>query len=334
MLKALVENGDVVGACEAILADKEGIGASEKLRGLPEDIRLPMVEAFADLYESADSAVRRESILLTHALLSFSLNRSDDRLANARQEALMAVPRKGYGVNFAAEIAWVELASGRSVPADFGAEMRRREAAGNSFKGKELKRAVPLLNEHHPPLSGGQPWADRALAELAELPDSWNDLVGHAATARASRPSAAWERKGRALLAALDADEFRERALDWLSVVDDPCTVENPDEHDYFAARGLVWLLSFLPEDPRTVRGLGSVLEKSLRQAPGVGPVLPKLANACANALGAMEGPAAPVEIARLTTRVTYKTTYGLLEKALDARAGARGIDREEIKGA
>lgn len=330
-LAAAVESGDVVAACEMVLADKEGIGTSENLKSLPENIRLPMLEAFTDLYESAGSTARRESILLTHALLSFSLGRPDDRLASARQKALKAVPRRRYGIHFAVEMAWVELASGRGVPVDFGAEMRRADAAGNSFKVKELKKTAPMLDDHHPPLNEGQPWTDRALAELAELPAAWTDLVGHAVTARASRPSAAWERKGRALLAALDAEAFRDRSLDWLSLASDPRTVENFDDHNYFATRGLVWLLSFLPEDPRTVRGLGSVLEESLRKAPGIGPALPKLANACANALGAMEGQAALAELARLTTRVTYKSTLRLLEKAVDAWAQALNVSREEL---
>lgn len=45
-----------------------------------------------------------------------------------------------------------------------------------------------------------------------------------------------------------------------------------------------------------------------------------------------MEGEAALAELARLATRVTYKGTLKLVEAALETRAAALGLSREEIE--
>lgn len=332
VLKAAVERGDVAAACEMVISDKEEYATSEKLRVLSEDVRTQMVEELAGLYESAASARRRDRVLRVHALLSMSLEKPDDRLASARQEALNFAPRDVYGITFNVEMAWVELASGRDIPVDLGAVIRRFDSEKWSFKASELRKVVRLLAELHPPLNPGQPWTDRVLTELADLPGAWRDLVGHTATVTKSRPDTAWERKGRALLAEVDAEEFRNRALSWLALVGGLRTWSDFDAYNYQATCGLVWLLSLLPEHPHTVRGLGAALEKALRKTPGIGPGLPRIANACANALCAMKSEAALAEVSRLTTRVTYKTTLKLLQAGLQARAQALGLGRDGIE--
>jgi len=330
MLRVAVEHGDAAAACEMVLSDKDFSYTAADLPNLPKNVQRPLLEACADLYASATSESRRDRITRMHALLSLSLGLPDDRLAAARQKALNLSPSEVFWSPASAEMAWVELASGRDVPVTLGAEFRRHHFAGH--RGKALRTVVRLLADRHPVLNAGEPWANRALADLAELPAIWTELIAHAVTATKSRPDAAWERKGRALLAAVDAERFSDRVVNWLTLVPHPATLPNFDVFNYHAARGLVWLLSFLPENAQTVRGLGTLLHKSLRTAPGIGPAMPKLANACAVALCAMEGEAALAEVARLTTRVTYKSTLNLLKAGLDARAQALGLGRDEIE--
>ncbi|MFJ7203561.1 DUF4132 domain-containing protein [Streptomyces sp. NPDC098789] len=58
----------------------------------------------------------------------------------------------------------------------------------------------------------------------------------------------------------------------------------------------------------------------------------PKVANAGVTALARIDGGAALAELARLATRTTYKGTLKLLNTALDQRARALGLGREEVE--
>lgn len=238
-------------------------------------------------------------------------------------------------------LAELEQADGRELPGEFVAVVRRTYLT--VWNGKKTLGAL-VARLDGPAVNPGEAWSDRALSEAAELGDDWRRLLAHAATATTTRPSAKWDKAGLALMAALDADEVRERLLSWLRLVGRPRTRPllepryGPDPNTTFdpynadALRGLTWLLSLLPAHPETARTLGALAETALRKVAGLGPVNPKVANAAVNALARMEGEAALAELARLTTRVTFKGTLKLLNTALDARAQALGLAREEIE--
>ena len=186
--------------------------------------------------------------------------------------------------------------------------------------------------------------ADRVLADLPDLGDAWHALVVHARTATSNRPSAKWERQGRALLDAVGAEPARDRIHEWLGLVGRPRTMplrrqqHEPDINNAFdpynanAVRGLVWLLAFLPPHPDTARVLGGLVETALRKVAGIGPRNPKVANAAVYALSRMDGEAALAQLARLATRVTYKGTLKELNAALEARAAALNLSRDEVE--
>lgn len=234
-----------------------------------------------------------------------------------------------------------EFADGRALPDAFVAVIRRSYLTVWNGR-KRLGDLVARLDG--PPVNPGEAWSDRALAEVAELGEDWRRLLTHAATATSTRPSAKWDRTGRALIAALDADEVRERLLSWLRLAGRPRTGllleprygPNPnatfDPYNADALRGLTWLLSLLPAHPETARTLGALVETALRKIAGLGPVNPKVANAAVIALGRIDDEPALAELARLATRVTFKGTLKVLNTALDARAEARGLSREEIE--
>ncbi|MEV0176731.1 DUF4132 domain-containing protein [Streptomyces sp. NPDC050803] len=235
-------------------------------------------------------------------------------------------------------LAELELADGRELPGEFVALIRRTLLTTWGGKAKLGPLAAKLTR---PVLNPGEAWADRAMADLSP---AWERLLAHAATATSARPSAKWEQAGRALIASLGADDVRQRLVTWLWLVGrprthpllhpghgvDPNAVFDPFNAD--ALRGLAWLLSFLPPHPDTARALGALVGASLRKVPGLGPVNPKVANAGVNALARIDGEAALAELARLATRVTYKGTLKLLGTALDQRAEALGLSREEIE--
>ncbi|WP_406254638.1 DUF4132 domain-containing protein [Streptomyces chartreusis] len=234
-----------------------------------------------------------------------------------------------------------EFADGRALPDGFVAVIRRSYLTVWNGR-KRLGDLVGRLDG--PPVNPGEAWSDTALAEVAELGDDWLRLLAHAATATSARPSAKWDRTGRTLLAALDADEVRERLLSWLRLAGRPRTAllleprygPSPnatfDPYNADALRGLAWLLSLLPAHPETARTLGTLVGTALRKVAGLGPVNPKVANAAVIALGRIDDEPALAELARLAARVTFKGTLKVLDTALDARAEAMGLSREEIE--
>ncbi|MEE6308820.1 DUF4132 domain-containing protein [Plantactinospora veratri] len=234
--------------------------------------------------------------------------------------------------------------TGRSLPPEVVAVMRRTVAHGYWGSADALK---PLLDKlDAPALNPGEAWADRALADVASLEADqarrWHVLFRRAATATSARPSQKWEAAARELLDGLAEPGARLRR--WLALVGQPRTLrlnrtqwehdvnESFDQFNTTPLRGLVWLLSFLPEHPETARLLGALVETSLRKVAGLGPRSPKIANAAVHALSRIPTEEALAQIARLAARVTFKGTLKELNSALDARAAALGLTRDEVE--
>ncbi|MFY1691884.1 DUF4132 domain-containing protein [Plantactinospora sp. WMMB782] len=236
------------------------------------------------------------------------------------------------------------LDAGQPLPPEVVAMMRRTVAHG--YWGVEgfLKPLLARLDV--PALNPGEAWADRALTDVASLDpaeaDRWHALFRHAATATSAKPSQKWEKAGRALLDELT--EPGDRLRGWLALVGRPRTIRlnrgpwEPDVNEAFdqynatPLRGLVWLAAFLPEHPETARVLGALVETALRKVAGIGPRNPKTANAAVYALSRIPTGEALAQIARLAARVTYKGTAKELNAALDARAVALGLTRDEVE--
>ncbi|MEO3820122.1 DUF4132 domain-containing protein [Plantactinospora sp. B24E8] len=236
------------------------------------------------------------------------------------------------------------LGAGRPVPLEVVAMMRRTVAHGYWGSADAL---APLLDKLDVPvLNPGEAWADRALADAASLDPAeagrWHELFRHAATATSAKPSRKWETTGRKLLDELTDPGDRLRT--WLALVGRPRTVtlnrtqwehdvnEAYDQYNATTLRGLVWLTSFLPDHPETPRVLGALVGTSLRKIAGLGPRNPKVANAGVYALSRIPAEEALAQIARLAARVTFKGTLKELNAALDARAAALHLTRDEIE--
>ncbi|MFY1672059.1 DUF4132 domain-containing protein [Plantactinospora sp. WMMB334] len=236
------------------------------------------------------------------------------------------------------------LDAARPLPPEVVAMMRRTAVHGYWDSPGQL---TPLLDRlDAPPLNPGEAWADRALADVASLaPEEagrWLALLRHAATATSARPAPKWEATGRRLLAELTDPGDRLRS--WLALVGRPRTIrlnrtqweydvnEAFDQFNSTPLRGLVWLAAFLPDHPETPRLLGALVETSLRKVAGLGPRNPKVANAGVHALSRIPTEDALAQIARLAARVTYKGTLKEVTAALDARAAALGLTRDEVE--
>ena len=253
-------------------------------------------------------------------------------LAVARRRLLESMSGQAHvSQSWYSEMAEIEIDAGRTLPPAVVAVIRR--SAHLHQPSTRLAARLPELA-----LNVGEAWTDRALADLAELPPPWRELLAHAATATGSRPTAAWEKAGRRLLSAVGEQGARTTIVSWLALVGQPRTVPVSglnhvyDPDNAVGLRGLAWMLSFLPPRPDIARALGALVETSLRRIAGHGPRDPKVANAGVVALSRIDGEAALAELARLATRVTYKGTLKLVDKALEARAEAMGLSRDDIE--
>ncbi|MGK5697967.1 DUF4132 domain-containing protein, partial [Streptomyces sp. URMC 128] len=309
------------------------------LRDLPADRRRELLHALADRFgQAGDETEDRCRHLALYGLVSEGLD--DDPLAAERHRALADLARRQtfwYAARFDV-LARAELAAGRPLPAPVVAVVRR--AVLDAYRADDLTSLARQLTD--PVLNVGEAWSEQAMRD-ATTPD-WQALLRHVLTATSSKPTAKWDKGARALLEALGADAVRERLLAWLALVGRPRTLPlerrawEPDVNNAYdpynatALRGLAWLLSLLPPDPGTARALGALVETSLKKVAGIGPRNPKVANAGVVALARVDSEAALAELARLATRVTYKNTAKLLDTALEARATALGLSREEIE--
>ncbi|MEU4092759.1 DUF4132 domain-containing protein [Streptomyces sp. NPDC026673] len=232
-----------------------------------------------------------------------------------------------------------ERAAAREVPGAVVAAIRRTALVGY-WHGRPIEALGAVLT--HPVLNPGEAWADAALAHAAEAGTAWEGLLRHALTATAARPAAKWDRAARALIDGIGSEEVRSAAVAWLGLVGRPRTLPYEDRdavhnggydpYNATALRGLVWLLPLLPPHPGTARVLGALVETSLRTVPGTGPRGPKIANAAVLALARGEDDASLGELARLSTRVTYRSTLKQIEAALEERAKARGLGRDDVE--
>ncbi|WP_435282298.1 DUF4132 domain-containing protein [Streptomyces koelreuteriae] len=311
----------------------------DQLRELPAERRRALLYALADRFgQAGDETEARCRHLALCGMVSEGL--TDDPLAAERHRALADLARHQsfwYAARFDV-LFRAELAAGRPLPAPVVAVVRR--AALDAYRAGDLTELAGQLTD--PVLNVGEEWAEQAMRDAA-APD-WQALLAHARTATASKPTAKWDKGARALLDTLGTDHVRARLHSWLALVGRPRTlplerrswapdINNAyDPYNATALRGLAWLLSLLPPHPDTARALGALVETSLKKAAGLGPRNPKVANAGVVALARIDSEAALAELARLATRVTYKNTAKLLDTALEARAGALGLSREEIE--
>lgn len=222
------------------------------------------------------------------------------------------------------------LKSGGRLGPEVVAVMRRTAAIPGN---RPLKAFVAGLKE--PLLNLGEPWADRALADLSMLDDNWRELVAHAAKATGDTPTPEWEAEGGRLLAQVGPDTAREVILGWLTLIGLPRTLGlrnraggsleyRADAYNSMVLRGLVWLLGLLPPGAQLTRCLADLAETSLRKVPAIGPRNRLVAEGAIHALSRLDSMDAVAELVRLVTRVTHRTAAQRIQTALQRQLTAR----------
>ncbi|MET7963433.1 DUF4132 domain-containing protein [Micromonospora zamorensis] len=250
-------------------------------------------------------------------------------------------------VSFTRESLQAEYLAGRSYPAALATWRRTRIERAYSDMGDEDEAMWPTVNV-------GEKWADRAVADIEAMSEErrsrWQALLAHCLLgADKARPTAAWQKSARVLLDAVGVDEFTERLDDWLPLVGLPRSLplrmttccpghvddfppRLADRHNVGVLWGLLWTRAMCPPSEETLRSLGHIAERAARKVPGHGPSSPKLANVAVAVLVDTDHPAALAQLARLASRLTYKSTLRIVEKGLTKHAEALGIGREDVE--
>ncbi|MFI1992933.1 DUF4132 domain-containing protein [Actinoplanes sp. NPDC020271] len=227
------------------------------------------------------------------------------------------------------QIIRAEHGAGRPHPLALATWRRMQVEDGKADTGSDL---WPVPNP-------GEPWADRAVADVEATAgarrSAWQALLAHCVPGKdQARPAAAWRRQAGSLLDAVGADEFATVCDGWLGLVGAPRSGPGrlPDRYNVRLLSGLLWVRAMCPPSEDYLRNLGQIVERATRKISGHGPASPKLANAAVLALLDTDRPAAVAQLARLASRLTYKSTLRLVEKGLDERATALGIAREDVE--
>ncbi|MFD5517767.1 DUF4132 domain-containing protein [Streptomyces sp. NPDC127066] len=314
-------------------------GVLDELGPLSAEQRTRLSGALVERYHSVGGKSAAQINVLTLVCV-VSRGLPEDPLAAERLRHLDGLGRQydyGYGVRVDV-LAEAELAAGRRLSPAVVAAFRR--AGVDAYRPDYVVELMKKVTE--PVLNVGEEWAEQAMKD-GSGPD-WQALLTHLTTAIASKPSARWDKRAHLLVDPLGVDSVRAAVVSWLALAGRPRTfpldgqVHGSDMNDVYdpynanALRGLAWLVSLLPPHPETARVLGALVETSLKKVAGLGPRNPKVANAAVFALSRLGGESALAELARLATRVTYKITARLLDGALEARATALGLSREEIE--
>lgn len=225
-------------------------------------------------------------------------------------------------------VAEVELAAGRTLPDAVVATVRRTALAAES-PGDILDVAAGIAE---PPLNPGEPWADRALADLAVTGPAWHALIGQALALSHSRPGVGWQRAGRGMLARLGPERVRSAINGWLVLTGEPRSLPVKSHHgpgtaefeadpfNFRALHGLAALLALTPAHPESAAALGHLVEASLVRIPRVGPRSHKTAAGAARALVQLGDQDAYDELDRLAGTVTYPPVLRIISGALAAR--------------
>jgi Domain of unknown function (DUF4132) len=215
--------------------------------------------------------------------------------------------------------------------------LRRLIAQWPDIAKQELKSLATRVSFAELPLNVGELWTDTALKDLETNSQraGWIALLTHANSSK-SKPDAKWEKTALELLEKIP--DFAALIGKWLPLVGKPRTLTLLEGNNLFDAynanilRGLIWAVSLLEPTDAAARGLADVVLTSLRKVPGVGPRSPKIATAATFALGRMNSLFSVGQLARLKTRVTFKTTLKEIEKALDNAAQRQGMSKADLE--
>ena len=218
----------------------------------------------------------------------------------------------------------------------------------------------------------GDPWADRALSDLATLPleaqSTWSGLLAHAATAEGSKPSAKWLAEAARHRQTVGEEDLFQHLAAWFALVAPPPAFtrvapkydgadsrdNGPIYREYVRAyaeysealrqylNGIseknVSLLKGLAWYASTsgaadvARGVAHMTQAAFTSVVGYGNGATRAGNAGIWALGQMPGGVGVGPLARLRTRLRDRGALKLIAAAIESAAKAAGMSVDELE--
>ena len=161
---------------------------------------------------------------------------------------------------------------------------------------------------------------------------AWRALLLHARSLTQSTASRKWQQGVVAQVDKIGRKEFLEAARRWLAVGPMPESTQQQvpeEEADY--QKGFIWTLGALG-DTSLAPDIADFAFACFRKIPQVGAVSHRVGNACVNALAAMPGLDAVMQLSRLAMRVKYDVARRLIEKALVEAAERNNVGRDDLE--
>jgi hypothetical protein len=156
-----------------------------------------------------------------------------------------------------------------------------------------------------------------------------------------SKPTRKWVKEANAKIAAVGADAFADALERWVPLFDlpkhdagsrvDGTYVGMFNDQNLDKLRGLVFCAVAL-DRPSIATLLGDLAERSYKKIPGIGPMAPKIGNACVLVLGELGTPEATGQLGRLRARVKSPAGMKVIEKTFVAAAERAGLTPEDLE--
>jgi hypothetical protein len=177
-------------------------------------------------------------------------------------------------------------------------------------------------------------WTHVVFHEIEQSPNkvAWRALLLHARSLTQSTASRKWQQEAVAQVDKIGRGEFLGAAHRWLALGPMPDTTQQQvpeEEADY--QKGFIWTLGALG-DTSTAPDIADFAFACFRKIPQIGAVSHRVGNACVNALAAMPGLDAVIQISRLAMRVKYDVARRLIEKALMEAAERNNVGRDDLE--
>jgi hypothetical protein len=259
------------------------------------------------------------------------------------------------------------LQNAKEILSSCASELEQLKKTISEFHGSADKRKLIVMIDEMIGDSDNQTfeiaaddWGSQANTSLEQLEPSlktsWVALLRFAQTSEGSKPSNKWLEEAKQRMDNLGVESFERLTLEWLGFLQrfssgvreetHQNTYNNNQTYTYtlrypHAAlndvnvniiKGLIWCFSAIEANEDISRMLARATEWSLKKVIGLGPRAPRIANAAIYVLGQQNTPASISQLARLKTRVTFKTSLKEIEKALDVAAQKAGISKADLE--
>ncbi|MCU7806993.1 MAG: DUF4132 domain-containing protein [Candidatus Thiodiazotropha sp. (ex Semelilucina semeliformis)] len=232
---------------------------------------------------------------------------------------------------------------GQTLPDDIIKEVKRsiRTAHSVMYSSAEdrklVERGKRLIGEGEKSnLEGDFDWSRAILMALDQLDEKqksvWLDMLDHAQTATASKPSKKWLAAANDFMEKIGQESYTNTLCNWLSHIQQEKADDLPLRNDVNATvvRGLIWTAILTPPD-RIAGELKAMTAYCFRKVKNVGAVSPKVGNACLYALGQFPGLISVAMLSELLQKMKYPSARRLVEKALDAAAERNHMTRDDL---